>query len=447
MPLVERMDRKLQGWSARALSFGGRLTLINSSLSATPIYFLSFFKAPDWVICKIDRLRRNFLWAGTAGKSHFALVNWKAACSPREVGGLGILDLRNFNIALLAKWWWIRAFTPESRIAVILRQKYGPRNGIIFGRDRNVSKISSFYRGIKAVRDIVRLGFSFKIGRGKVVSFWEDRWCGTTSLKNIFPALAAKAPDINTSVFSSRRGNRWWIRLAGPLSTADRRNKERLRSYLLSNFRLWEQDEPAWLWDKSGKFSVRSLFAIISDRGLRCRAAPLIWTTTAPLKVRCFCWLVNKKAILTWDNLRKRGWVGPSLCPLCRHHEEDVNHILRTCPVSNYLWDVVKQWFGVGWVPGEVSSCWGTWRVGSVRRNLRGAWDTVVAALLWSIWRERNNIIFREHICTTNRILARVIHYVDAWTGAARRLEGQTLPNMTLPPTISDSPSEESADG
>lgn len=39
-------------------------------------------------------------------KKKYALVNWPLDCLAKEMGGLGILDLRQINVALLLKWWW-----------------------------------------------------------------------------------------------------------------------------------------------------------------------------------------------------------------------------------------------------------------------------------------------------------------------------------------------------
>lgn len=44
-PLVDRFRKKLSGCKRRYLSFGGRLVLLNSVLSALSIYYLSF-KSP-----------------------------------------------------------------------------------------------------------------------------------------------------------------------------------------------------------------------------------------------------------------------------------------------------------------------------------------------------------------------------------------------------------------
>lgn len=34
-----------------------------------------------------------------------SLANWNLVCKPKEFGGLGIMDLKMFNQALLIKWY------------------------------------------------------------------------------------------------------------------------------------------------------------------------------------------------------------------------------------------------------------------------------------------------------------------------------------------------------
>ena len=40
-PIIRKFEAKLAKWKQRSLSMGGRITLINSVLSALPIYLLS----------------------------------------------------------------------------------------------------------------------------------------------------------------------------------------------------------------------------------------------------------------------------------------------------------------------------------------------------------------------------------------------------------------------
>lgn len=58
--VINRINTKIEGWTAKLLSQGGRLTLVNSVLTSLPFLYLSIFKAPQWVLQRIEALRRAF---------------------------------------------------------------------------------------------------------------------------------------------------------------------------------------------------------------------------------------------------------------------------------------------------------------------------------------------------------------------------------------------------
>ena len=59
-PVVEKFKKRLTDWKAKAMSFGGRLTLVKSVLGSLPLYYFSLFRVPSCVINKLERIRLDF---------------------------------------------------------------------------------------------------------------------------------------------------------------------------------------------------------------------------------------------------------------------------------------------------------------------------------------------------------------------------------------------------
>lgn len=85
---------------------GGKVVLLKSVLYALPIYFLSFFKAPEGVIRVLESLFRRFLWGGSEDRKKTHWVAWDNICKEKDDGGLGLKNLKAFNYALMGKWLW-----------------------------------------------------------------------------------------------------------------------------------------------------------------------------------------------------------------------------------------------------------------------------------------------------------------------------------------------------
>jgi hypothetical protein len=73
--VIEKMESKLAGWKWMYLSKGGILTLIKSTLSNIPTYYLSLFEIPGRVAKRIEKIQRDFLWGGIGDEFKFHLLN------------------------------------------------------------------------------------------------------------------------------------------------------------------------------------------------------------------------------------------------------------------------------------------------------------------------------------------------------------------------------------
>ena len=92
-PILEKIERKLARWKKLYLSKEGRLTLLKSTLSSIPTYFLLLFIIPTYVVNRIEKLQRDFLWGDS--KNH--LVGWDKVCAPIANSGFRYKDTYYFQ--------------------------------------------------------------------------------------------------------------------------------------------------------------------------------------------------------------------------------------------------------------------------------------------------------------------------------------------------------------
>jgi hypothetical protein len=115
-----------------------------------------------------------------------------------------------------------------------------------------------------------------------------------------------------------------------------------------------------------------------------------------------FTWTMAHKGILTSENMRRRGWQGPSRCPLCIIEEETIEHLLLNFPYAKQVWDIVMKLGPDQFsLPSNVSDLLRSWANRypfSLRQKdlLTTRWMWLPKFVMWKIWLERNNRIFRE---------------------------------------------------
>ncbi|XP_066342178.1 uncharacterized protein [Miscanthus floridulus] len=93
--LVDAVAARIPQWKGRLLNVAGRTALARATLSAIPIHISIALCLSSWAIECIDKHRRAFIWCGEdnvgGGRCRVA---WDAVCRPRDLGGLGVTDLR-----------------------------------------------------------------------------------------------------------------------------------------------------------------------------------------------------------------------------------------------------------------------------------------------------------------------------------------------------------------
>lgn len=102
--LVDKSRHALEGWKHKLLTFGGRVTLINSVLSSFSIHTLASTVVPKTVLRRIESLMAQFLWSAH-GEARNHWINWPSICSPKAEGGR-VHSLTQIKDLLHAKLMW-----------------------------------------------------------------------------------------------------------------------------------------------------------------------------------------------------------------------------------------------------------------------------------------------------------------------------------------------------
>jgi hypothetical protein len=429
-PILEKMERRLAGWKRSYLSKGGRLTLIKSTLSSLPTYFLSLFAVPSSVAHRIEKIQRDFLWGGIGQEFKYHLVNWRTICTPIQQGGLGLRQIIPFNQALLGKWLWRFANERNALWRQVIGCKYG------CDRDGWHSKEGRGGHGVSLWKH-VQSGWSrfsryvhYTVGSGESVRFWVNRWSEEGLLRDAFPAIyhiaLHKLATVSEYLSWHHEEMVWSVPLQCPLQDWELGEYTDLMAFLYQlKMKRTAVDQLRWACTTSGLFEVRSFYRLLTSNTTTNFPWRSIWQCRVPHKVAVFIWLVVQGKILTLDNLRRRRvWV-LDWCFMCKRAGESVNHLMIHCEYAQELWSMIFCLFGVSWAMPQTTydllHCWR--RKGPVYV----VWNAIPSCLMWLLWRERNQQAFEDaerHSADLKLILIRTLM---EWTAA---VSSQSFPSV-----------------
>ena len=198
--------------------------------------------------------------------------------------------------------------------------------------------------------------------------------------KNILVAeVLANASPVNIQFRRSLVGSKWtaWLQLVQNLMTV---------SLIPSD------DTFRWGLTSSGLFSVKSMYADCLD-GHTPFLRTYIWKLKVPLKIRIFMWFVNRKVILTKDNLIKRNWNGSKKCVFC-HADETIEHLFLSCNFARKIWRLLHFTYNIS-PPSSIANLFGAWLAG-IDKKTKSRIRNGACAFIWAIWNCRNDVVFNK---------------------------------------------------
>jgi hypothetical protein len=228
-------------------------------------------------------------------------VKWDTVCTAKDIGGLGILNLRWMNISLVTKWLW-KLEKEDGLWQTIVKEKY------MKGKPLSVLKKkqgdSQFWRGIMDSKEEYCNNRKMEIGNGYATSFWRDKWCGDESFcikyKRLFDLSLNKEISVEGALRDSCNSLIFRRRLFGVGANLLENLKMDCEGYCFKD----SKDKPHWNLDKKG-FSVKSLYKQFKQNTTR-KPYWFIWKAKIPQRIKVFLWLILEDKILSKENLKKK---------------------------------------------------------------------------------------------------------------------------------------------
>ncbi|CAJ2637778.1 unnamed protein product [Trifolium pratense] len=351
-PVLTRIKNRLSGWKSRFLSLGGRLVLLKSVLTSLP-----------------------------------------------EYGGLGVRQLREFNLALLGKWCWRMLVDREGLWFRVLADRYGVEDGRL---------CEGGQRGSVWWREIVRI----REGEGELGGRWFGEHVLRRTKSRSVAEMFALGWGADGEAWEWRRRLRAW-------------EEEWLREcqFLLLDISLQDQTLDRWQWspDPDTGYTVAGGYQILTHQvhAALHDAENLIWHPQVPLKVSIFAWRLLRDRLPTRANLVTRGVLSSTVdsCVFGCGGTESVHHLFLSCSIAVSLWDLVCAWAGISsmefttlhdhFVQFTASA--------GVSRARRSFLQLLWLVCVWVIWTQRNHRLFKGSTGTPHLLLDKIKLFSFRW--------------------------------
>ncbi|XP_048605821.1 uncharacterized mitochondrial protein AtMg00310-like [Brassica napus] len=243
---------RVNGWTCRWLSKGGKKVLSKSILSALPTYVMSIFLLPLEICKNIASAIAQFWWSSNPPKNGIHWAKWEKVYLPREEGGIGFRMIHEFNLALLAKQLWRLVQFPNSLVARVLKGRYYRLSSPL--RVNSASSPSYVWTSISTARMLLLLGNRQKIHSGYEVKVWEDPWIPTTHARPAVPVAPIIHPNMRVSDLINQGTKEWDVGLLENYVNLD--DIPLIRSLAISS--THRRDTFCWNYTRNGQYTVKS---------------------------------------------------------------------------------------------------------------------------------------------------------------------------------------------
>lgn len=180
-----------------------------------------------------------------------------------------------------------------------------------------------------------------------------------------------------------------------------------------------------WMFETNGIYTVKSGYQAIKRWQSQQNTSPTcssstqhiwkkIWSLQTIPRHKMILWRILNNTLPVRSELSKKGQHCSILCPRCNSKIETITHTFMTCP------NIAKVWFGSNLninFTNHPNPDFTEWLFNSIQQTDE---QTIIqiAALIYSIWFSRNQIVFEDKILPEENIINRARNSIKDYCNA-----------------------------
>lgn len=137
-----------------------------------------------------------------------------------------------------------------------------------------------------------------------------------------------------------------------------------------------------------------------------------------------FYWLALHGRLWTAERRQRHGLQQHGACALCDQADETTDHLLCSCVFTCEIWTRLLAPAGIDHLAPQPTSLFADWWLlarETVPADGRRAFDSLVLATSWIIWKERNRRTFDNIARMTTQVLDAITEELDSYVAAGFR--------------------------
>ena len=396
--IADKVKSKLEGWFGKLLSFTGRCVLLKTVICPMLLHSFMLYKWSMFLLYKLQKWMRNFLWTGDILKQKLVTVAWSNVCKPFYAGGLGLFDISSMNKAALLMQMW-SLLKHSSQWSTFVKNRYH----INHLTASNTYKVSSIWWGYKVALAHIENNSRWIIGNGLSTNLWNSLWMDLSPI-HCPPALLHHQSSVSSLICNGSWVLPSWFKHQFPV-----------HSIQISKITLpalnSQSDTLIWPHTPDGNLSYKQAYSFYANHS-NVEWVDHLWHSFLPPRISSTVWKILLNKVSTHDNLKKRGFPLVSRCELCKEEAESVDHIFLHCHFASLLWNWIWGAFNISLpLPYSVNALWQLVRKVNLSSQLRNLFITCCLVTLYALWDVRNKLIFHNF----RPVPSRTLHYIKGW--------------------------------